>query len=212
MQSKVFADIYGEAGKTPVTVNDVKALFDASYAGVRFVTLFNFDPSDSSSLDSASLEKVKERAKECFKKLTTGEISMDDAIREYSDAYKYVQTDGDRDSSEYFVGTLVGKDGKSDAFTFPTDMTSALFDLKVGEFGYFEDSESGFWVFERIGTDDKFSDYKDTLRDSLLSELQTQALSTWRASQKYSLDKSVISEYNIKSLPSVFVQRTSDAD
>ena len=212
MQSKVFADIYGEAGKTPVTVNDVKALFDASYAGVRFVTLFNFDPSDSSSLDSASLEKVKERAKECFKKLTTGEISMDDAIREYSDAYKYVQTDGDRDSSEYFVGTLVGKDGKSDAFTFPTDMISALFDLKVGEFGYFEDSESGFWVFERIGTDDKFSDYKDTLRDSLLSELQTQALSTWRASQKYSLDKSVISEYNIKSLPSVFVQRTSDDD
>ena len=212
MQSKVFADIYGEAGKTPVTVNDVKALFDASYAGVRFVTLFNFDPSDSSSLDSVVLEKVKERAKECFKKLTTGEISMDDAIREYSDAYKYVPTQGDKDSSEYFVGTLVGKDGKSAAFTFPNDMTAALFDLKVGEFGYFEDSESGFWVFERVDIVNKFSDYKDSLRDSLLSELQTQTLLTWRSSQKYSLDKSVISEYNIISLPPVFVQRTSDDD
>lgn len=212
MQAKVFADIYGEAGKTPVTINDVKSLFNASYAGVRFVTLFNFDPSDSSALDSAALEKVKERAKECYKKLTTGEIGMDDAIRDYSDAYKYVPTQGDKDSSEYFVGTLVGKDGKSAAFTFPNDMTAALFDLKIGEFGYFEDAESGFWIFERIGTDDKFSDYKYTLRDSLLSELQTQTLSTWRSSQKYSLDKSVISEYNIISLPPVFVQRTSDDD
>lgn len=212
MQSKVFADIYGEAGKTPVTINDVKSSFNASYAGVRFVTLFNFDPSDSSALDSVALEKVKERAKECFKKLTTGEISMDDAIREYSDAYKYVQTDGDRDSSEYFIGTLVGKDGKSAAFTFPTDMTSALFNLNVGQFGYFEDAESGFWIFERTAIDDKFSDYRDELRETLVTQLQKQALSAWRSSQKYSLDKSVISEYNIKSLPSVFVQRISDDD
>ena len=58
----------------------------------------------------------------------------------------------------------------------------------------------------------KFSDYKDSLRDSLLSELQTQTLLTWRSSQKYSLDKSVISEYNIINLPPVFVQRTSDDD
>ena len=176
------------------------------------MTLFNFDPSDSSSLDSVVLEKVKERAKECFKKLTTGEISMDDAIREYSDAYKYVPTQGDKDSSEYFVGTLVGKDGKSAAFTFPNDMTAALFDLKVGQFGYFEDAESGFWIFERTAIDDKFSDYCDELRETLVTQLQKQALSAWRSSQKYSLDKSVISEYNIKSLPSVFVQRTSDDD
>ena len=91
-------------------------------------------------------------------------------------------------------------------------MTAALFDLKVGQFGYFEDSESGFWVFERVDMVNKFSDYKDSLRDSLLSELQTQTLLTWRSSQKYSLDKSVISEYNIISLPPVFVQRTSDDD
>lgn len=212
MQSKVFADIYGEAGKTPVTQSDVKSLFDASYVGVRFITLLNFDPSDSSALNGEELEAVQNRAKECFKKLTTGEISMDDAVREYSDAYKYVPTQGERDSSEYFVGTVVGKDGKSDAFTFPTEMTSALFDLKIGEFGYFEDEESGFWIFERTDIDDKFSDYREQLRDSLVSELQSQALSDWRDSQKYSLDKSVISEYNMKDLPTVFYTRTSDED
>ena len=212
MQSKVFSDIYGEAGKTPVTYSDVKSAFDLSYAGIRFVTVFNFDPEDGSELDDETVDEIRKRAKECYKKVTTGEITMDDAIREYSDAYKYIPDQDERDTSEYFLGTTVGTDGESSAFTFPDSMTEGLFDLKIGEYGYFEDPESGFWICERTDISDSLVGYYEQIRSDLISTLQIQALSDWRSSQSYTMNESAVSKYDIRTFPSVFLLNADEYD
>lgn len=212
MQSKVFSDIYGEAGKTPVTYSDVKSAFDLSYAGIRFVSVFNFDPEDGSELDDETVDEIRKRAKECYKKVTTGEITMDDAIREYSDAYKYIPDQDERDTSEYFLGTTVGTDGESSAFTFPASMTEGLFDLKIGEYGYFEDPESGFWICERTDISDSLVGYYEQIRSELISTLQIQALSDWRSSQSYTMNESAVSKYDIRTFPSVFLLNADEYD
>ena len=91
-------------------------------------------------------------------------------------------------------------------------MTEGLFDLKIGEYGYFEDPESGFWICERTDISDSLVGYYEQIRSDLISTLQIQALSDWRSSQSYTMNESAVSKYDIRTFPSVFLLNADEYD
>lgn len=206
-QAKIFDSFYGKAGTEPITDELLKEVFNENYLGFKYVLLFNFDINDPdySSFEGEELEKVRARAKECFKKVSTKEISMEDAIKTYSSEFysdEEITSSGEdpdeikKFNKELLEGFVIDRQGYTDdknSNPYPLKIVEMLSDMKYGSVEYLEDDDNGFWIFERIDISDRFGTYRETLYSSASTRLQEELIESWIKLSEYKLKDSCYS-------------------
>lgn len=181
-KSKVLNYYYGEEGKTPVELQDLKNYYNLNHIYVKFIYLTKEDE-EGNFLTGDALKEVRERGQQAL------EAAQREAARDlFPDL---IETHSDVDYSKA-DGMVITNDG-----TFNKKVETAAFGLEIGDVALVE-TENAIMILKRYdGTTDELftaSLRQQTLEEIRAEEIQEQ-LAEWEGQFKVKINQKAIKKY-----------------
>lgn len=184
-RQKIFEAMYNEGGERAVAEADLKAVYEKDYVKAVYISVPLVDDSRQ-ALEGEELEKQKTAAEDLLKEIKGGKD-----IEQVKADFEAAEGSGTAaDTAEY-----VYREGG-----YPSDLTTALFDAKVGDSGKVE-SGSYIYVWQKLKLDDAgFDQVKGTILSREKSDEYAELVRQWGSELSVTENQAGIRKHSPKNL------------
>lgn len=207
---------WGDAGQNRVNIADARQTYMSEYTGVQYIIKYTVGY-DSQPLPEDELTALRDVMQNCYNKLNSGDLSIEDAIREYSEDYvadellssyaSDAQKQAIESNEQLLKGLIIDSNGYVDAsksYAFPAEILQKVQGMSVGERAYLE-TQLGYWIIQRTDISGRFNE-KASYAIAQLCTAQISAMSqNWVNALSVQFNDELIRQYSPENLPSMDV-------
>ena len=205
-QNMLYDYYYGAAGQNRVSAEDAREIFQSDYTGFRYVIQYTAGY-DGQSLSEEEISSIQEQMKGYYEQIQSGQLSMEDAIQQYSADYVSQEemdlyTSQTRESAEEFnqlllQGCVIDRDGSFETdtvYTYPSDVAEKVFEMQVNELAYLENS-LGCWIIQRTDVSDRFEEAASYVSRQEANTRCSELVQSWTQALDVQMNDAVVAQY-----------------